>query len=119
MLDFLESLRKGAVAEPAKPRAAAAPAPAKAGPAPAATVKLEEPPPPAPKIKKKPQPQPKAKAAPKAVPKGRALVPIRRTPRPRPVRGSARRLAPVVFKLLVGVGVASAAVAMQDRLPNF
>ena len=34
-------------------------------------------------------------------------------------KGSRPSLMPIVFKLLVGVGVASAAVAMQDRFPQF
>ncbi|MGI9521380.1 MAG: protein kinase domain-containing protein [Hyphomicrobiaceae bacterium] len=39
-------------------------------------------------------------------------------PRPRPLPGfSAARWRPIVFKLLVGIGVATGAVALQDRLP--
>jgi WD40 repeat protein len=41
-------------------------------------------------------------------------------PRPRPIRtGHGKTLRPLLFKLLIGVGVASAAVAMQDKLPRF
>lgn len=53
-----------------------------------------------PKIKAKPLPEPKP-------------------PRPRRVRPYKKtKLRPVLFKLFVGVSVASAAVAMQDRLPS-
>ncbi len=122
MLDLLEGMRKKPAAESAPPQ----PAPAQAPPAP---VKAEAPPAPAPKPKKKSAP--KQKPAPAAAaqrvalspaPKGRALVPVRQAkapPRPRPVRGSRRRWVSLAFKLLIGVGVASAAVAMQDRFPHF
>lgn len=55
------------------------------------------------------------------IPKDRALVVMKSPARPRPRRIKGRRssLVPIMFKLLVGVGVASAAVAMQDRLPQF
>lgn len=95
----------------------------------AETVKMDSPPPPAPKIfqkaaAKKAEQKKKAaakKAPPKkAVAKGRALVVDNlKTPRPRPVKGSRRSWMSLAFKLLVGVGVASAAVAMQDRIPGF
>jgi hypothetical protein len=39
-------------------------------------------------------------------------------PRPRPVRSSGKTWRPLLFKLLIGIGVASGAVAMQDRLPK-
>jgi serine/threonine protein kinase len=67
--------------------------------------------------KAKPAPTP-VKAARAAIPRNRALVEVR-PPRPRPVRGSRRRWISLAFKLLVGVGVASAAVAMQDRFPKY
>jgi serine/threonine protein kinase len=128
MLDLLDGMRK-------KTEAKSAPAPAKAEPTPAPTpapaAKVEPPP----QVKKKkaqskPPKPPKKKVAAREVaaqraalspaPKGRALVPVRaaKPPRPRPVRGSKRRWASLAFKLLVGVGVASAAVAMQDRFPR-
>ena len=111
MMEFLEALRKK--------RADAAGQPKAKSPA-AAKQRIEVP----------PQPK-KARAASKAkakrdsadklapIPKGRALVEVRRQPKPRPVRGTRRRWVPIVFKLLVGVGVASAAVAMQDRFPRY
>jgi hypothetical protein len=102
MLDFLDGLRK-------KPAPAAPTPPAKPQAPPPEPIKVEAPP--APKAKKKPAPK-------NAAPKGRALVEVRKPPRPRPVRGSRRRWAPIAFKLLIGVGVASAAVAMQDRFPR-
>jgi len=116
LLDFLEGLRKkpDSVAAPA---AAPAPQPiqiaAASTPAsPAATVKLDAPP--APVFKKKSQSK-------KPIPKERALVVVKTPARPRPrrLKGSRPSLMPIVFKLLVGVGVASAAVAMQDRFPQF
>ncbi len=115
LLDFLEGLRKKPDAEGTP---AAAPAPiviaAASTPSPAAvpTVKLEAPP--APVLKKKLQSK-------KPIPKERALVVVKTPARPRPrrLKGSRPSLMPLVFKLLVGVGVASAAVAMQDRFPQF
>ena len=116
MLDFLEGLRKKPDGE-AAPAAAPAPQPiqiaAASTPAsPAATVKLDAPP--APVFKKKSQSK-------KPIPKERALVVVKSPARPRPrrLKGSRPSLTPIVFKLLVGVGVASAAVAMQDRFPQF
>ena len=73
---------------------------------------MEALPPLPPKAKRKPA------ASKKAEPKGRALVPVRAPPRPRPVRGTRRKWIPLAFKLLIGVGVASAAVALQDRFPR-
>jgi hypothetical protein len=142
MLDFFEGLRKkampGAAAKPepalveaATPAAAAAPAPSPAPAKPRSLVEAVEkaPPAPAPKPKKKPKAAAAAekaaaavadkKPAKGAVPKGRALVEVRRAPRPRPVRGSRRGWMSLAFKLLIGVGVASAAVAMQDRFPKY
>ncbi len=138
MLDLLDGMRR-------KTEAKSPPAPAKveeAKPAPAPApepAKVETPPAPAPRVKKKAAKpaksgkQAKAKswarkstgqrAALSPAPKGRALVPVPlrapKPPRPRPVRGSRRRWASLAFKLLVGVGVASAAVAMQDRFPRY
>ncbi|MFA6141403.1 MAG: serine/threonine-protein kinase, partial [Hyphomicrobium sp.] len=115
LLDFLEGLRK----KPDSEAAPAAPAPqpiqiaAASTPAsPAATVKLDAAP--APVFKKKSQSK-------KPIPKERALVVVKSPARPRPrrLKGSRPSLMPIVFKLLVGVGVASAAVAMQDRFPQF
>jgi hypothetical protein len=83
-------------------------------PAAAPTVKIEVPPPPAPAVKKTSQskkPSPTARALGVVKPPARA--------RPRRLKGSRPSLLPIVFKLLIGVGVASAAVAMQDRFPQF
>jgi WD40 repeat protein len=131
MLDLLDGMRK-------KTEAKSVPPTPKAEPQPAPAAKVETPPAPAPEVKKKPPPkvlnkalskppkkkptrEPAARSVLSPAPKGRALVPVRtpKPPRPRPVRGSRRRWASLAFKLLVGVGVASAAVAMQDRLPHY
>ncbi len=126
MLGFLDQLRKS----PA-PRGAPV-ARAAASPALAETVKLKGAAPPAPKKIKKvatpKSPGPKKPASKKAPPKkpafpknsawnARALFERRPTPRPRPVKSGRRNWVSIAFKLLVGVGVASAAVAMQDRFP--
>ena len=129
MLDFLDRLRK-------KPAPRGAPvARAAASKAQAETVKLESAPPPAPKVKKaatpkspdlkKPaakkvepkDPAPKKPVSPKkAARKAPAPFQLRRSsPRPRPVKRGRWSWVPLAFKLLIGVGVASAAVAMQDR----
>lgn len=117
MLDFLDNLlKKPTAVEPAlKIAAEVAPqpaqAPAAAPPPSAGTIKLE----PQveinlPRILKKnspPKEQKKAEAKPK-----------RKPPRPRAIRTSGGpRWRPMLFKFLVGVGVASSAVAIQDRLP--
>jgi serine/threonine protein kinase len=61
--------------------------------------------------------QVKPAAQPEPAPQ-RAL-PDPKPPRPRRIRPRRKtKLRPVLFKLFVGVSVASAAVAMQDRLPN-
>ncbi|MFN3622705.1 MAG: protein kinase domain-containing protein [Hyphomicrobium sp.] len=101
LLDLLEGLRR-------KPGIEVKPAPV---PAPAAATKVEPPPAAA---KKKSQSK-------KPIPKERALVVVKAPARARPrrLKGSRPSLLPIFFKLLVGVGVASAAVAMQDRFPQF
>ncbi len=147
LLDLLDGMRKKTepVAAPADPQPQAAPVakvetppapapkPQKKKPAPKKKPVREAEPPislsPAPKGFVAPSTAPKAaapKAAAKAVaknatPKGRALVPVRnaKPPRPRPVRGSRGKWVSLAFKLLIGVGVASAAVAMQDRFPSY
>ncbi|MTD95107.1 protein kinase [Hyphomicrobium sp. xq] len=108
LLDFLEGLRKKPDGEGAPIIIAAASTPV-AVPAPAAKV---EPPPAV--LKKKSQSK-------KPIPKERALVVVKSPGRARPrrLKGSRPSLLPIMFKLLVGVGVASAAVAMQDRFPQF
>ncbi|HWK39053.1 MAG TPA: serine/threonine-protein kinase, partial [Hyphomicrobium sp.] len=117
LLDFLEGLRKKPEidAQGVKPALAAAKASA-----PAPTVKIETPPAPAPAVKAAPVVKKKSQSK-KPIPKERALVVVKAPARPRPrrLKGSRPNLLPIVFKLLVGVGVASAAVAMQDRFPQF
>ncbi len=61
-----------------------------------------------------------ARAKPEVVVKAKALVKARPPHRhmPRPVRSRGRRpWRPLAVKLLIGLGVASAAVAMQDKFP--
>ena len=61
-----------------------------------------------------------ARAKPEVVVKAKALVKARPARRyaPRPVRSYGRRSwRPLAVKLLIGLGVASAAVAMQDKFP--
>jgi serine/threonine protein kinase len=134
LLDFVDNLKDpkpGAPAAPAKvktvppPQAAASPAePApkkKTAPPPASTRKLESDETPAklPRIlqrKAEQDPKPAAKVA--AKPATPIKVPkVYRTPKPKRI-ASAWAWSPVVFKLLIGVGVASGAVALQDRLPQ-
>jgi serine/threonine protein kinase len=143
MLDLLDGMRKKTEAKspPAPAKVEAAPAAkAKPPPAPGPQVKgpqvkasqVKEPQAKTPQARRMAQSKPPKKSKPDGrevvarrsawspAPKGRALVPVRaaKPPRPRPVRGSRRRWASLAFKLLVGVGVASAAVAMQDRFPH-
>lgn len=122
ILDFIESLKaKPAPAVAAKPQAPAATkgAPAAAG----ATEKLAAPAEPIrlPKIlrKEKKEPVGSAIVAKEPPPKEAAKEKPKPVARPRKVRsGQGIRWRPILFKLLVGVGVASGAVAMQDRLPR-
>lgn len=119
LLDFLEGLRKKPDID--VPGVKPAPAVAKASaPAPAPTVKIEPPPAPALAVKAPPAAKKKSQSK-KPIPKERALVVVKAPARPRPrrLKGSRPSLLPIAFKLLVGVGVASAAVAMQDRFPQF
>lgn len=45
---------------------------------------------------------------------------IFKSPRPRPIRGRSKpRLRPLAFKLLIGIGLAAGAVAIQDKIPTF
>lgn len=130
MLDFLDGLKKPA-AKSKPPAAASAPA---AQPAPivvearsavaAETVKLETPPEKVklPKILKKnatpakeAKPQKETKKETKKVEAKKA-----KPARPRPVRlGGGTSWRPLLFKLMIGVGVASGAVAIQDKFPRF
>lgn len=128
MLDFLEGLKKKPTAptpaptkEAAKP-AAAAPPPAQAaeaGPK-AGTQKLFDPPDPIklPRVLRKKEPS--RELVVREPKKAEAKEKRKPASRPRPIR-TKRNVGwrPILFKLLVGVGVASAAVAMQERLPQF
>jgi serine/threonine protein kinase len=124
MLDFLDGLRRKADTK---------------GGAPPAPAPKPEPAPPAPALAPaaKPKEAPETPSEPKAVPRifrvkaagegkkekkernnGAGKV-ARKPSRPRPMRSRKRPAwRPVLFKLLIGVGVASAAVALQDRLPR-
>lgn len=137
LLDFVDNLKEKK-AEPAAspapanaktqpPKAAAEPEAAKKSVASAAaTQKLESGDAPAklPRIlqRKAPseaKPSPKEAAAAKAKPEARIAVPrVYRKPKPRRI-AVAWAWSPVLFKLLIGVGVASGAVALQDRLPQW
>ncbi len=126
MLDFLDGLKKKP--EPAKENAKAVAANAPVAAKPAAplpgTQKLSSPPEPIklPRVlrKKEPEKQPGKELVVKEPRKVEAKE--KKTPaiRPKPIRsrhGIGWR--PILFKLLVGVGVASGAVAMQERFPQF
>ena len=107
LLDFFDGLKKKPVSggSPPPPAAGAEPRP-QASP-PAATVKLEAPPAPIKRPKKPP-----VKEKPKAVEKPSP-------PRPRAVRNDDRPgWRPLLFKLLIGAGIATTAVAMQDKYPH-
>jgi WD40 repeat protein len=135
MLDFLDGLKKKP--EPAKEKAAprkdapkenakaAQPAAAVASPAAhaAGTQKLTTPVEPIklPRIlrKKEPSKELVVKEAPKK-PEAKEKEKRKAASRPRPIRtGHGIGWRPILFKLLVGVGVASAAVAMQERFPQY
>ena len=107
MLDFFEGLRHRTAPRAAPPpKPVPEPEPAAAAPKPiqvsSSTAKLDE-------------------AATPRVPiifKKEISGGSKKAPRPRPVKSSGKTWRPVLFKLLIGVGVASGAVAMQDRLPR-
>ena len=141
MLDFLEGLQPRKSAEPAMPAAAEAvaakPAPEPAKPS-ASTVKLDAPPPPPPFIKAQKAPPPpnaapgpkveapkaKAKSEPPAKAKGELVrIEKRAEPRKPPVPRTSwfqrsRSWRPLLFKGLIGLGVASGVIAMQNKLPR-
>ncbi len=127
MLDFLDGLKKKPAAEPAAPSEAANPAPGEAAKAPAAparrpagTEKVSKPPAPIklPRALRKKEPGKELIVVPaKAEAKGKGKPTPAARPRPiRPKRAIGWR--PILFKLLVGVGVASAAVSIQERFPR-
>ncbi len=129
MLDFLDGLKKKPAASPAAPDKASPPAPARAAKAaaaparrPAETEKVSKPPAPIklPRALRKKEKEPgkelivvpgkaEAKAKEKDAP----------APKARPIRaGRIIGWRPLLFKLLVGVGVASAAVSIEERFPR-
>lgn len=127
MLDFLDGLKKKPAepeSKPAKEAAKAAPPEPAAKPvaAPqAGTQKLLSPPDPIklPRVLRKKEKEPGRELVVKEPKKVEAKEKRKPAPRPRPIR--ARKpigWRPILFKLLVGVGVASAAVAMQERFPQ-
>ncbi|MBN8911402.1 MAG: serine/threonine protein kinase [Rhizobiales bacterium] len=128
MLDFLDGLKKKPAASPAPQASDANKQPAPAAAAAEAPRKQAE----TQKVSKLPEPVklPRVLRNNKKEP-GKELIVLpkkadakgkeKRKPavRPRPIKGS-RSIGwrPILFKLLVGVGVASAAVAMQERFPK-
>ncbi len=130
LLDYVEGLKRStgthvgaapvAGGAGAAPPVAPSPQPRAAAPG-AATEPVDIAPPRAIAKGKKSAPR-DAKVAPAAalpVPVPKATRGPERRPPPRPSRGwSAPRLRPLLFKLAIGVGIASAAVAMQDKLPR-
>ncbi len=134
MLDFLDNLKKApepqAAAKPAAAATSAEPAAAPAAAVAAATKKLTRAPDPIklPRLLRKPAaPAPGTdlivvKAPKKADAKARSKDKEKRKAagKPRPIRNRHTiGWRPVLFKLLIGVGVASGAVAMQERLPRY
>jgi serine/threonine protein kinase len=135
MLDFLDGLKKKPSIEDGKEKAAQKPAPsAEAAAAAAASTPPGSPAANAPgtkKLDKSPEPiklprilrkkdQPGTDIIVREPKKAEAKEKRKPASRPRPIR--TRRSGgwrPVLFKFLVGVGVASAAVAMQERFPQF
>lgn len=127
LLDFIEGLKQKPEPDKAKQAATKAKAKAKAPaakPTPAAagaTEKLNAPAEPIrlPKILRKEKKEPVGTAIVVKEPPKKPAAKEKKPPRPRKVRsGPGIRWRPVLFKLLVGVGVASGAVAMQDRFPR-
>lgn len=140
LLDFVDNLKDGknvkkkngaaGASPPAPPaakvktasRPAAEPDAARTPVAAAATLKLE-PAAATPKLprilQRKSEPDPAPAAAPDKAAKARPVVASpKRAPKPKRIRSATRTWSPVLFKLLIGVGVASGAVAVQDRLPR-
>ena len=121
MLDFFEGLKKKPDPKktPPKPEAEAAAAAAAAPMTPAKKPPLEKKAEATAPMEKPLEKVPRIFAA-KAGDKKAEAKGKRNPPRPRPIRtGHGKTLRPLLFKLLIGVGVASAAVAMQDKLPRF
>ncbi len=125
LLDFVDKLKRppAAAADPAAARAAASgDVKSVTRPQQAATVKVDQPP--IPRVLAKGRKN-KASVAASPAPAPVAALPAvvvaheRRAP-PKPVRRwGGPRWRPLVFKLVVGAGIASAAVAMQDKIPGF
>ncbi len=113
--DAAVETRPGNAADAPDRAAAGKGKPARAAAARAATAKAPAPPPPAAPAREPAKasatPPPAAVALPAKVP--------RRAEKPRPIKSSARRhLRPLLVKLVIGAGVAAAAVFIQNRLPN-
>lgn len=116
MLDFLDALKRKTGPNTAAPAPAQSKEPDAKGKANAKivlppTVKVERKPPAFLKREKKALPAPLPK-------KAKAKSEKRKPPRPRRIKGSAFSWRPLVFKLLIGAGIASAAVAWQQDLPQ-
>jgi hypothetical protein len=112
MLDFIDGLKKPATA-PHPPAAAPTPPPDEAAPAPKADTS-------SPRKPAAAAPPPVMEAAPERKPsKARILTRKAKAPRPKPVRsGGGISWRPLLVKLLIGAGVAAAAVGLQDQLPQ-
>jgi serine/threonine protein kinase len=125
LLDFVDNLKQGG--QPAAAAVAAAtavkadaPPPGTAKPAAAAaTAKLEEPPAAPRKRKEKAASQPKLPAVQPAPAEPQPEQRKKPVARPKPIKSRERGgWRPLLFKLAIGAGIASAAVAMQDRTPT-
>jgi WD40 repeat protein/serine/threonine protein kinase len=140
LLDFIDALKKRhGVPGRAPKKAAATPAPKPAhlqqklaAAVPVEERPSEEPPqfglgygpPPEPQPKDRPAPAPKKKAvpSPKKSRQPPAVLERRAPPRPRRLRSwrlPSRQWNSVVFKLLIGLGIAGLAVAYQEKMPRF
>jgi hypothetical protein len=128
LLDFVDNLKeKKAKPAPAKPAPNASSAPARTAAAkktdatPAATRKLnDEEPAKLPRVlQRKPVAEKESVDTGGKAPLAKATAArIERTPKPRKMPGSRWAWTPTLFKLLIGVGVASGAVAIQEHLPR-
>lgn len=123
MLDFLDGLKqktpakKAAASTTAKPPLKADAKPAPALNSASGTVKLATTPLP-PKLPRILLRKPQAPAPiPVKAPDAPAKAAAKKAPKPQRIRPGSTSWRPLAFKLLVGVGVASGAVALQDRLP--
>jgi len=116
LLDFIEALKKH------RPALALRKQPAAVPPRPMAAPQVARNAPPEPEPQPSARPTPK-NAPPKAKSKPQAPAPVSRRspPRPRRVRRwgiPSRQWRSLLFKLLIGLGIAGLAVAYQDKLPH-